>query len=323
MKNNILFDTSIGSMNKGDEIIMMACEKELKNLLDNSYVARFPTHTPSFTFLQQIANPRASFVRSADYKFICGTNLLYTSMIRRLTLWNINFFNSFPLRNSILMGVGSWGKHKKIGFMTRFLYKKVLSSQYVHSTRDERTRKLLEGIGINAINTGCPTLWGLNEDFCKQIPTQKSENVIITLNGTHPSVVYDQHFINIINKIYNKKYIWIQSPVDLDYLNKFDSISEFEIINPSVSQFSDFLNHSSVDYVGTRLHAGIFAMQHKKRSVIIAIDSRAREITKTNNLNCIEYSQLGQLEEYLCRNIFTNIYLNEEAIRTWNSQFHE
>lgn len=34
-----------------------------------------------------------------------------------------------------------------------------------------------------------------------------------------------------------------------------------------------------MDFVGTRLHGGIRAMQHKQRAIIIEIDNRAKEIS--------------------------------------------
>ena len=40
--------------------------------------------------------------------------------------------------------------------------KKSLSSEYIHSTRDELTARYLRELGHQAINTGCPTTWGLN-----------------------------------------------------------------------------------------------------------------------------------------------------------------
>ena len=44
----------------------------------------------------------------------------------------------------------------------------------------------------------------------------------------------------------------------------------------------------NIDYVGTRLHAGIRALQHKKRTIIIGIDNRAIEKAKDFNLTVID-----------------------------------
>ena len=64
---------------------------------------------------------------------------------------------------------------------TRYIYKNIFSKEYIHSTRDEKTKIFLENNGFKAINTGCPTLWGLTDDLCKQIPCQRKKKVIFTL----------------------------------------------------------------------------------------------------------------------------------------------
>ena len=63
-----------------------------------------------------------------------------------------------------------------------FLLKILLSKTYLHSVRDEYTKDMLERIGIkNVINTGCPTMWSLTEEHCKQIPIKKSNSVVFTI----------------------------------------------------------------------------------------------------------------------------------------------
>ncbi|MEI3046520.1 MAG: polysaccharide pyruvyl transferase family protein [Romboutsia timonensis] len=61
------------------------------------------------------------------------------------------------------------------------MYSKILSKNYIHSVRDERTKRFVEELGYKAINTGCPTMWKFNDEFCKEVPTKKSDKVIFTL----------------------------------------------------------------------------------------------------------------------------------------------
>ena len=48
MKKALLLDTSIGTSNVGDDIIMECVEKELAPILANMFVFRLPTHVPAF-----------------------------------------------------------------------------------------------------------------------------------------------------------------------------------------------------------------------------------------------------------------------------------
>lgn len=76
-----------------------------------------------------------------------------------------------------------------------------------------------------------------------------------------------------------------------------------------------------VEYVGTRLHAGMYAMQHKKRSIIIAIDHRVRDMNTVYAINIIERENIYDLEKKINSCFVTDINLNEDNIRKWKSQF--
>ena len=61
MDNILILDTSVGSRNKGDDIIMECVYKELEFLKKKNFVLTLPTHVSSFHFYQvykliQIAN---------------------------------------------------------------------------------------------------------------------------------------------------------------------------------------------------------------------------------------------------------------------------
>ena len=60
--------------------------------------------------------------------------------------------------------------------------------------------------------------------------------------------------------------------MDLDYLASLnvDISNKLELIPPSLKDFDKYLAQMSpVDYVGTRLHAGIRAIQFKEQSLLI------------------------------------------------------
>ena len=81
------------------------------------------------------------------------------------------------------------------------------------------------------------------------------------------------------------------------------------------------MNDKSVDYVGTRLHAGIYALRHKVRSIIIAIDNRARDMSKTYSLNTIDRNNIDELSKMINSDFKTNIKINTKEIEKWKSQF--
>ena len=176
MKYIALMNTAIFSFNQGDYIIMESVKRELDYLLKDSFVVEIPTHSPMFHVTEFGIGKKNSFydkLQKFDYKFVCGTNLLHHNMKYAKTTWNINIFDTKYFGDMILLGVGTDPKDEAVNRYTRKLYNQVLAKDVIHSTRDERTKKLLESMGFKAINTGCATMWGLTPEHCSKIPTKK------------------------------------------------------------------------------------------------------------------------------------------------------
>ena len=204
---------------------------------------------------------------------------------------------------------------------TKLLWKKVLSKEYIHSVRDDATKEMLEEMGFKAINTGCPTLWGLNEQHCKQIPTKKSKEVVFDFHDENKNPEADQKFLDMLIRNYDKLYFWPQALNDIKYLNTFRNIENIEIVPPSLEGYGYLLDTKDIDYVGMRLHGGIFAMQHKKRAIIVSVDHRAKNINKTNKINSIPRIELEKIEEKLNSEFETKVFVDYEKINQWMSQF--
>lgn len=63
MKNIIWFDTSVATMNHGDEIINNSFGRNAADILDGNYVIKYPTHVPCFLPYQQMQkNKRYAFI---------------------------------------------------------------------------------------------------------------------------------------------------------------------------------------------------------------------------------------------------------------------
>ena len=120
-----------------------------------------------------LSKRRLSIFKGADIKLLCGTNALYTNMLRPLPTWNINYLNCGMATGTVCLGVGAGANSSSVNLYTRALYRKVLSHDLVHSVRDERTKHLLQRVGLRAWNTGCPTLWGLTPEHCETIARTK------------------------------------------------------------------------------------------------------------------------------------------------------
>lgn len=320
--DNILFlDTSISSLNKGDEIIMECFKRELEFITNGNFVLNVPTHLAPFHSYQVWRNSnRVNIYKNSKYKFVGGSNLLIPNMFTHFPQWNLNIFNYKAVKDCILVGVGKGGGNKTNRYTTD-LYKKLLNKQYYHSVRDERSKLFLESIGIKAINTGCVTMWMLTPKFCQTIPTLKSNQVVFTLTASVNKDNQYQELIDVLQKNYSKVYYWIQGIDDYKYLQEYSNIQNIKIINPTVQDFKRVLELNDIDYVGTRLHAGVYAMRHRKRTIIIAIDERAREINKSNNLNYIEKNDLSKLHKLINSRFETKITMPFDKIEMWKSQF--
>lgn len=323
MKRVLLLDTSVATQNIGDEIINDSIRMNWTELYERNYICKFPTHTPPYSWWQQLLVPRKlDLLVNSDYKFLCGTNALYTNMMRPLPQWNIYPWNASFFKNTILLGVGAGINSKSVNLYTKLLYNKVLNKNYIHSTRDEFTKKMLENMGYKALNTGCHTLWGFTDEFCKKIPTEKNKKVLFTLTGYQPDFENDKLMIEILCNNYEEIYFWPQTPTDYDYLRKLGDF-DVKIVTPNLYAYDKILSLNGIDYVGNRLHGGIRALQHACRSLIIAIDYRAENMSKQYRLPVIKRENIGiQLDSFINSSYRTQITgLNFDLIKKWKEQF--
>lgn len=317
MKNILLFDTAEGSDNAGDNIIMDYCQRQLTDLFANNiyWYDKVPTHL-------EIGKTAYSKNKNATYSFVCGTNILKTTILRK-KLWKIGFKEAINLKDLILMGTG-WGNYNKFetDLYTKWVYKSILSSKFIHSVRDGYTEQKLRKIGItNVLNTACPTMWKLTPEFCSEIPTKKSNEVITALTYYKPDVERDKEMFNILNKNYSKIYLWIQQADDYAYYQSLNLNIDITIINPLISEYDKFLSSHEVDFIGSRLHGGIRALNFKRRALIIGVDNRATEINKDTNLPFLSRENIENANKWINSMFNTEIFLPNDNINEWKAQF--
>lgn len=319
MKRIVLFDTTQGTTNEGDFIIKESIEREMEYLFKDQCIVRYSTHQPVSRFCQSFRkNIIYRTCSSSDYKFLCGTNLFMNSLLRLSPNWNINYSSCKYYRESIAMGCGMDINARYMDVYTKAIYRKILSRKYIHSVRDERTKLFLQSLGVKAVNTGCPTLWGFTREKCETIATKKKEGVIFTLTDYKKNPKLDREFIDILRSNYERLMFWVQGYNDYDYLNSLTDIKDIEIIPQSLKAYEQALQTNEIDYVGTRLHAGIYAMQHGVRSIIIAVDNRAEDMRKSNNLPVVERKNVSSK---ITSEFETNINVPHEKIQLWKEQF--
>jgi polysaccharide pyruvyl transferase WcaK-like protein len=224
-------------------------------------------------------------------------------------------------KNSVCIGAGLEGEYGTDNIYSRSIIKSVLSKDYIHSVRDEISEKYLTELGFKVINTGCPTLWNLNAEHCSKIPQGKSNRVVFTFTQYKSDRDADQNMLDTLLESYEEVFYWPQDPRDYDYLLSMNSHEKVKIISPSLKAYKELLSEGEIDFVGTRLHAGIYAMQHKVRAIIIIVDNRARDMQDSFNINAIERSEMSNLKSMINSEFPTNIKINEDKINEWKSQF--
>ena len=327
MKQVLILDTSIASGNRGDDIIMECTRKELAPILQQAFERTLPTQVSPFHWYQVLRNSKTvRHFRNCKYKFVGGTNILVPRLLTHFPQWNINLFNYQPRKGCIMVGVGAGaGAEGKIDCYTKYIYQHLLNRDYYHSARDERSKQYMERLGLKAINTGCVTMWMLTPEFCAKIPANKADKVVFTLTASsNPhNQEKDQYMLDILLRNYKEVYFWPQGVNDYDYFHRLKDIESVHILQASKQAYDDYLTNNDTDYVGTRLHGGVYAMRHARRAIIIAIDERARAINEKNHLNCIDYNNLQDLESMITSDFETKIVMDFDAIKQWKSQFKE
>lgn len=316
MKKITLYSPGLATYNIGDKIIADSAKKQLKEVLDGNFIVELPTHTPhNIRYIRHL--------KDSCYKFVLGSNLLKSTLFGFKRQWHIAIWKSYFTGPCILVGAGWWQYNNKPNLYTKILLKLVLSKNHIHSVRDEYTKKMLESIGIkNVVNTSCPTMWSLTEAHCESIPKEKAPSVIFTITDYNKSPKLDTFLIKTLIDSYENVYFWPQGIGDYEYFRTLNvDFNKISMIAPTLEAFDSILDKRGVDFVGTRLHGGIRALQKSCRTLIISIDNRAKEKSQSFNLPIIEREEISGLKRVIDGEIVTKIKIPEREIESWKKQF--
>lgn len=315
-KKIVLYNPAISSLNMGDHIIAEAAKDQLSFMLDDAFTVEVSSHLP-------ISRMYMRHTKDFDYRFVCGSNLLRGKMNRLFRQWDIRLDQVDLVGESILVGTGWWQYGDDPNAYTKLLYNKVLSKNHIHSVRDNYTKQQLESIGItNVLNTACPTMWKLTEEHCSKIDTHKKKNVVFTLTDYNRDEVNDLKLIEILCRNYENVYYWIQGTKDFEYISSLiKSNLPVQFVAPTLKAYDHILEQDDVEYIGTRLHGGIRALQKSRRAIIIGIDNRAVEKQKDFNISVVNRSELDGLEDLIHQSLSMDIRIPEKEILEWKNQF--
>ena len=319
--NISVYDTSVGSLNSGDQIIMKAVNDILQDIFEHSHIINFPTH-------QTLTKSTLRRIRKNKHIFIGGTNLIspYIGLRAKRNQLKLGLIDALKFSNNvILFGVGSSNMNYKPNTITRLYYGKLLSRSFLHSVRDKETEDFLKSIGYhNVVNTSCPTTWNINFE---KINHAKTSCAIITITDYKKDPIKDREMINIISSNYKTIYLWNQGSNDIEYLKTITSDNVFKkikVIPSSLSYLDNFLKvyRNNLNYIGTRLHAGIYCMDKGIRTHIVGVDQRARNIASEVGLPFIERSKIEKLDNLIVSAYDINCSLPNDKISEWKNQFY-
>lgn len=311
----VLFDPACASQNIGDEIISTSAQRWINPLFEGDFIMRVSTHQKmSFRYRRYLNDSKAYFV--------LGSNLLKSGMLFGFRQWDVSLVDTLQIHDAVLVGCGWHAYEKHVGAYSALLYRSILSRKLYQSVRDEYTKAKLEGIGFsNVLNTGCATMWGFTPDFCESIPRQKAANVITTITDYNQDPARDEQMLATLLNEYETVSLWLQGNGDRKYASSLPSFVKCELIPSTLEAFDAALDASNTDYVSTRLHGGIRALQHRRRALIIAIDNRAREKRHDFNIPTLEREDMDRLGNWIEREEATEIRIPIGEIEKFLEQF--
>jgi hypothetical protein len=301
------------STNLGDQIIFKAVNRELAALFPGIPIFRVSTHSPPSQWdLWRVLSSRI--------RVVGGSNLL-CSDVDAYNQWKIGKWSSFFVRGAVLMGVGWWQYQKDPADSSQRFYKHTLCGKQLHSVRDSYTLNRLNQCGrFNAVNTGCPTMWRLPADVGNRSGSRRARTVLTTITDYSPSPVEDKAMLQALADTYSRVYLWPQGATDEEYLKTLGvNISVLRHSLEDLERFTD--ENPDMDYVGTRLHCGIYCLEKNIRSLVVQIDNRAAEISKDTGLPICRRGDTACLKAWLTGLKDAVICLPAPEIHRWKSQF--
>lgn len=194
----------------------------------------------------------------------------------------------FYRRRVVLMGVG-WASYalKPTG-LSRWTWSTLLSPDAIHAVRDQHTAEILESMNFSAVMTGCPTTWNLSHPRQLDVGVHTSPTAILTVTNYSRDFKRDNRWIAIVQRYFDSVLFQPMAAEDNDYLVDGLGIERARILPLSLDSLGEAVTQPDKVYIGTRLHAGVRALQLGCPTLILAIDNRATEMAKSGCLPIVD-----------------------------------
>ena len=264
-----------------------------------------------------------------DYQFkpgsrscliLAGANVLSNNPFLNPWVWKPSLRQCFGQHFVVLFGVGWWQYQARFNRISRGFYRRaLLGPPVMHSVRDGYTAQKLRGCGLtNVMNTGCPTMWKLPDHMAFE--GRKPDRVVFTLTDYKKDPRNDTVLVDFVLEHYDEIYFFPQGTGDpeyLDALNPEGDQKRIQTLDRNVDAFDRLLQSQPLDYIGTRLHAGIRALQHGRRAFVLIVDNRAAEISRDTGLWGIPREAVQSLAAKIEKDFELELTLDRNAIGTF------
>jgi polysaccharide pyruvyl transferase WcaK-like protein len=163
-------------------------------------------------------------------------------------------------------------------------------------------------------------MWKLTPEHCAAIPSTRASEVVCTLTDYNRDPASDRALLTTLLKEYERVHLWIQGYKDENYVASLGvDDPRLTLVAPRLADFDDILSSHEVDYIGTRLHAAIRALQRGRRALIVAIDNRAREKHVDFNLDIVERGDTTEVLSWISGGRPVSLTVPFDAITRWKS----
>jgi hypothetical protein len=163
-------------------------------------------------------------------------------------------------------------------------------------------------------------MWPFALETPRRIPTTKAQHVLVMLTDYLRDPEADKRLLDLLAAKYKQVFLWPQGRNDAEYVGTMNV--PFTLLEHSFAALRQFLeSESSLDYIGTRLHGGVWCLLQEKRSLILEIDNRATEIARDTGLPTARRGDTERISQWIDGPTETRITLPTENIARWKSQF--
>lgn len=271
----VYLDPSLNTSNLGDAIIRLAVEHWFLEPVERAgrQVHRLP-------LTRSLDHDERDLLHAAEDVVLGGTNRLSAHMRFRHRYWN------WP-RDQIescfgkltMLGVG-WSQYQvsRVDPWSAAWGRK-LQGRHPWSVRDEYSQRRLEEYGVDSVHTSCPTLWG---ERWQKLPSPGGR-VVTTLTDYARDPLADRALVEVLERQFDEVALWPQGTGDADYATALFG-GRIELLDRDLAALDSELARDDTSYVGLRLHAGIHAIQCGTPALIVSVDNRAREISRSVGL---------------------------------------